>query len=317
LIAFSTNSDINDNCLEPFSKYYPSLLSIEYCDYETEIHQSLLTALENNPQLTSLKLSLKSWSSEILDYINSNLINLEELKLHDYGNNDIDFIPIFCRPTKIKKLDLEWTRLSNLSLNSILINCPQLEELILNQLHIATEVNYVKTFNLINPIKLKKLSIGRDAPIENEFESYLLNFPHLNELSITLLRDWEIKLKNFYESSCNIERLSIKLLDDSFYNILYSSCERFYETEFFTKNHKRKSALKYLTLDHFEVTDSKASYFNNFENLKSINFTSQLYVNYCRSDMSTKVNMDLWPGYKQIIKYNMYNFDIELKKVLN
>jgi hypothetical protein len=317
LIEFSTNSDINDNCLEPFSKPYPSLLSFEYNDFKLWINQSLLTTLENNPQLVSLKLSLKSWSRKIFNYINSNLINLEELKLRDRGNNAMDFITIFSQPTKIKKLDIEWTGLSNFSLNSILINCPNLEELGLNRIGSVPEDNFVKILNFINPQKLKKLDINCDFLDEGVFESILLNCSHLNELSIILFFEWKNNLKAICENCANLERLNISLPGNTFYDILNSFSGEFYETKFFTKNHKCKSTLTHLTFNYFKVTDSKPSYFNSFENLKSIKYVTQPYDNYHRSDIKTKFNKDLWPSYRLFIKDNMYNYDIEFKKILN
>ncbi|KXN66379.1 hypothetical protein CONCODRAFT_11793 [Conidiobolus coronatus NRRL 28638] len=108
LIEFSTCSTASNEFLEPFYRHYPSLLSFEFNNLRLQTSQSLFTVLENNPQLISLKLSLGDWRSELVNHINSCMINLEELKLCEIICNDMNFFAKFTQPTKIKKLNLEW-----------------------------------------------------------------------------------------------------------------------------------------------------------------------------------------------------------------
>ncbi|KXN66377.1 hypothetical protein CONCODRAFT_11791, partial [Conidiobolus coronatus NRRL 28638] len=161
--------------LEPFYKPYPSLLNFELNDNKLRTPQSLFAIFENNPQLISLKLFFGGWNSELLNHINSHLINLEELKLSENDAKNIDLIVKFSRPTKIKNLNLEWSRLSNCSLDSILLNCPHLEELALYGYNTLPRNNYFKSLNLSNPDKLKKLSIHCDYLSEGVFDSLLFN----------------------------------------------------------------------------------------------------------------------------------------------
>jgi hypothetical protein len=159
LAYFFIHSLSSQILLEPFYKPYPSLLNFEFNINDQQTPQSLYAVFENNPQLICLELSLRSWSTELVNHISTYLINLEDIRLSENGSSDEEFFAKFSQPTKIKKLNLEWSRLSNCSLNSILINCPYLEELILNKFNTYQRPNYISFINFSNPTKLKKLSM--------------------------------------------------------------------------------------------------------------------------------------------------------------
>ncbi|KXN65622.1 hypothetical protein CONCODRAFT_12726 [Conidiobolus coronatus NRRL 28638] len=205
LVEFKYDTDSNDNnFIEPFYKHYPSLLNFEFNYIWLESSQPLFAIFENNTQLVSLKLTLKCLSSELLSKISSNLIELEELKLSKnpyYSREDTEFFAKFSQPTKIKNLKLDCGRLSNCSLNSILLNCPQLEELDLNRIT-NMQRNSVKFISFSNPLKLKKLAIDCDDLSEGVFESILLNCKNINELKIVLPCKWEVAIQSIYEKVC-------------------------------------------------------------------------------------------------------------------
>ncbi|KXN65621.1 hypothetical protein CONCODRAFT_12725 [Conidiobolus coronatus NRRL 28638] len=278
LVEFTSNLYTSNEFLEPFYKHYPSLLNFEFNNNELQTLQSLFTVFEHNPQLVSLKLSLKCWSSELISNINSYLINLEELKLSENGSNDTDFIVKFSIPTKIKNLNLEWNKLSNCSLNSILQNCPHLEDLTLNRSKSYTLPVSKLSINLFKPHNIKRLNIICDNISGCEFDSLLVNFPHLNELSIKLPFEWKEAIKSIYEKCNNLERLNIYSSNQVSGQELDIFYQEFYESEFFTSNSKCKSTLKHLTLHEFKAHEAKSEYFKNFEMLKSIKYPNQRKV---------------------------------------
>ncbi|KXN65619.1 hypothetical protein CONCODRAFT_12723 [Conidiobolus coronatus NRRL 28638] len=319
LVEFNTNSYPTMEFLEPFYKPYPSLLNFELDSDQPQTPLSLFTILEQNPQLASLKLSLEHWSSELVSHISTSLINLEELKLsrnEDCVTEDSEFFVKFSQPTKIKKLNLDWARLSNCSLNSILINCPHLEELDLNPCTYYKQPNSVEFLNLSNSPKLRKLAIDCDALGDGIFASVLLNSRNLNELSISLPSEWKKALKTIYEKCRKLEKLNI--LPPLRIHMLESDTlsQEFYETELFASNSKCKSTLMHITFIEFNVADFKAEYFKNFENLKSIKFPDQSKVSYDSLNPETEIDMGLWPGYRLLttnIKDTIY--DAELKRI--
>jgi hypothetical protein len=149
---------------------------------------------------------------------------------------------------------------------------------------------------------------------EGVIETILLECPNLNELDIILPWELDEVLKTIYEKCTNLERLAICPSNrKNHYN------QKFYRSRFFTSNHRCKSILKHLTLNSFEVSDSKSEYFNNFKNLKSIIFPGQEKNYYCPLEKIQKIgiDMDLWPGYKLLLKNADCGSkcDIELKKI--
>jgi hypothetical protein len=318
LVEFSANSSTSSPFLEPFYKKYPSLLNFEYENLDLQTPRALFKIFENNTQLISLVLSMQIWSSELVSHISSYLINLEQVKFSEngyYNRNNTDFFTKFSQPTKIKKLNLHWGYLSSCSLNSILLNCPHLEELDLNSYSHYKQANSIRFFNLSNPGKLKKLAIDCDALGEGVFESLLLRCLHLNELSIILPYKWKEAIKSIYEKCANLQRLiiypSYRFQGDE----IFFFFQEFYQTQFFTYHPKCKSTLTHLALKYFKVQDSKAEYFKNFENLKSIKYLNQHKNDFKTSNLETEIEMDLWPDYRLLSKITGYTYDIELRKI--
>jgi hypothetical protein len=318
LVDFSVYSQSNSVFLEPFYKNYPSLVKFEFYNNKLEAHQSLFDIFEHNSQLICLKLSLSSWSAELVSHINSHLINLKELELYENCKNGInytDFYANFSQPTKIKKLILMWSRLSGCSLNSILVNCPDLEELNLNPYIHYKKPNSVKFLNFSNPVKLKKLAIDCGILCDGVFETLLLNSPNLNDISIILPCEWKGVIKSIYDNSANLLRLKILLSGQLYFqNLLDIFMKEFYETEFFTSNPKCKDTLTHLTLNGFKATDSKAKNFENFEKLKSIKYLSQSKLGFNSLSQGAGIDMTLWPDYRLQFTENFMSYDTELKR---
>ncbi|KXN65815.1 hypothetical protein CONCODRAFT_12490 [Conidiobolus coronatus NRRL 28638] len=317
LVEFSCLSQSSYGYLKPFYRHYPSLLSFEFKDNNLQTTQSLFAIFENNPQLINLKLSFEYWNSEYLNCINSYLTNLEELNLKECSliNHDIPEIDFkLSKPTKIKKLKLDQARLSNCSLNSILLNCPHLEELDLNPYTSYKRPNSVKFINLSNTANLKKLAIDCSALGESVIETLLSNCPRLNELKITLPYEWKKVMKLIYEKCGNLERLYVcssfqmnMQETDSFY-------QEFYNTEFFTCNPKCNFTLTHLTLNGFKAADSKAEYFKNFERLKYIKYLNQFGYGFYSFNRVSEVDMNLWPGFILSKSIVFGGYDAELKR---
>jgi hypothetical protein len=308
LVKFGNYSEYDKDYLDPFYKYYPSLLTFEFVNNEQEAPQSLLTIFIKNPQL--IRLRLECLSSEIVKYISNYLTNLEDLYLIGYGGNYTEINFKFPQTTKIKKLSLYKIRLNNCSLNSILLNCPDLNELELSDI-IFMEYNSVK-FWLSNAVKLKKLVIHCDALSTSVLNSILLNCRNISELDIILPNKWKEATKSICEKCAKLERLEIKLryrMSEQERDAIY---KEFYESEFITGNYKFKSTLTHLTLNHFKVQDSKAEYFKTFKSLKSIKYPRP-YTMSNGSYQEIETDMDLWPGYR-LITNNGYYSNVELKK---
>jgi hypothetical protein len=317
LVEFSANSSTNNELLKPLYKHYPSLSNFEYDNQYQQTPQHLFEIFENNPQLISLDLSLQRWSNELVSHISSYLINLEQLKIsenNNYNRDNTDFIVKFSQPTKIKKLNLDWSSLSNCSLNSILLNCPDLEELELNSYSHYKQPNSIRFFNLSNPNKLKKLSIECDALGEDIFNTLLLKCPHINELSVSLPVKWKETIKSIYERCDNLQRLEISSPRRTHEQHGVIFLQEFYETEFFTCNPKCRLALTHLTLNGFKAAYSKAEYFKKFKSLKSIKYMPQNIFDYNYSNENSIINMDLWPGYKLFNYDNLGSNGIEFKR---
>jgi hypothetical protein len=312
LIEFSVRSNSSQAFLDPFYKHYPSLLNFDFGFYniENQTSESLFAVFENNPQLISLKMPLEYMKGELVNHISTYLTNLEEfsftgLYVNGYDTTDINFK--FSQPTKIKKLNIDFDRLSNYPLNFTLLNCPDLEELGLNRNIYYNQLNYVNFLNLSNYSKIKKLSIDCGVLGEGVFDSLLLSCLYLNELDIKLHLEWKKELKPIYERCTNLERLTIfhHFHDDT--EEFNTFNREFYDTEIFTGSHKLKSTLTHLTLDRFKADGSKVEHFKSFQNLKSIKYSEQRpYV---------IVDMDLWPGYILVKIDNHNNCDYEFKRI--
>jgi hypothetical protein len=252
----------------------------------------------------------------MVKHINSRLINLEELSLIKCNSYTFEYTDIdlkFSQPTKIRKLQLAWYKLGNCSLDSILQNCPHLEELALNQYdnyQIPDSELYIK---FSKPIMLKKLEIHCNALSEGNFDSILLNCPYLNDLSINLPYKWKELINSIYLDCKNLKRLELRprrIYQEEFDNFI----DEFYKTEFFTCSPRCKSTLTHLNLKGFKAVDFKAEYFKNFESLKSIKFLNQSIIYYNGIPQEIKIDMSLWPGYILLKTNYIMDYEIELKR---
>jgi hypothetical protein len=317
LIEFSFSSYSNEIFLKPFYKPYPSLINFEYTNQPLQSPQFLIKIFEQNPQITTLKLSSRYWSSEIVNRICRYLTGLEELNLirPPLGNNNYPgFNFKLSQPTKIKKLMLEQIKLSDFSLSSILINCPHLEELGLNFYRSYNSPNFVKFLSFCNSTKLKKLTINRNVLGESAFKALLLNCPYINELDINLPDEWKGVIKHIYEMCANLERLNIFPPYGIYGKELDAFYKEFYDSEFFTSNPKCKFTLTSLTFNLAKVQDSKAAYFKNFESLKSIKYLGQPKIDFSSFNQETRIDMALWPDYRLQITENFMTYNAELKR---
>jgi hypothetical protein len=315
LEKFSTNSNSNNDFLEPFINNYSSLLSFKFNNIELESSQSLFTIFEHNPQLISLDLGLKFLNNEIVKQISNCLINLEELELYSYGEGDMGSLPRFSQFAKIKKLNLKWYSLSNCSLNSILLSCPQLEELDLNPYTHNKKPNSVKFLNFSNPTKLRKLAINYTTLSEGAFECILSNCSQLNELEIVLSSKWKEAMKLICENCSKLEKLEICPQYEMEEEQGESFFKNFYESKFFTTNHKTKFTLISLTFYNFEFNNTKIEYFNSFIKLNSINYPSQPNI-YNEFGKKNQINKGLFPGYRLLLTDCGYCYNVELKRNL-
>jgi hypothetical protein len=317
LVEFSTSTEINQEVLEPFHKHYPSLLNLELNNSELENTQLLIRIFENNSQLTNLKLTLKCWNSELISNITSYLVNLEEFSITEYLNNQnyIDPFLNFTQPSKIKKLNLVWTSLRNCSLDSILANCPQLEDLAFNQLEYYNISDHELSIHLSNSANIKKLTIYCGILGEGVLKTLLLNCPHLNELVVNLSSNWKEEIKSIYQNCTNLQMLDINSPNRLYAYAKDIISQEFYEAELFSTNSKFKSTLTHLTLNNFNALNSKSEHFKNFEKLKSIKYLGQPKVDSKSVSQESEIDMTLWPGYRLLSKNTKYTYDIELKKI--
>jgi hypothetical protein len=316
LVEFNYLLESDNNYLESFYKHYPTLLNFKFNNIELESSQLLFRIFDTNPQLINLKLRLKHLGSEMVKYISNYLTNLEELSLSEYNNSYIETNLNFSQPTKIKKLSLDRIRLNNCSLNSILLNCPLLEELgIYNTIFIQPDS--IK-FRLSNPAKLKKLAIHCDALSGGVFNSILLNYPNISELIIDLPFEHQEIIKSICENSANLDRLKITPQLGMSHQERDTFFQVFYESELFTGSHKCSFTLSNLTLNIFKAVDSKAEYFKNFKKLKSIKYPGQFGIGYnsLGEEFEIKINKELWPGYKLITTNDSIKlYDAEFKRI--
>jgi hypothetical protein len=317
LIEFKYITEYNNALLEAFYEPYPSLLNFEYQNTELRNPDSLIKVFEQNSQITILKLKLNYWNSELTSFISSRLTNLEDLSFNDCGYHHQEYREIFLKfsqPTKIKKLNLEWTALSNCSLDSILLNCPQLEELKLNRFSSYQRPNTEVFINLSKSVKLKKLDINCENLSATVLQSILLRCCHINELAISLPVEWKEAINSIYEICGNLQRLEISISNRIYGQERANLLQEIYETKIFASNSKCKSSLTHLTLNEFKVAASKAEHFKYFENLVSIIFSVDRYGNLCRPGTKIAIDMELWPGYKLVSKESKKIYNIEFKK---
>jgi hypothetical protein len=307
LSEFSFYSNNQIEFLEPFYKSYPTLKVFEYRNQYIDTH-SLYDIIKFNPQLLSLDLELKCWNIALVNSINHRLINLKELTLRDVSNYSINQEAIFLnfsQQTKIKKLSITCANLSPCSLESILLNCPDLEELGLMHYNSYLCISLNLSLNLTIPIKIKKLTTDCNVLTNTSFDAFLLRCPNLKVLDVQLHRDLKPLIKIIATRCINLEQLTI-------FGATYlgqDGTKEFYDE--LTTYSSFKTTLNYLTLKRLNIIYSKAEYFESFTNLKHIIFLST-----SRTDMRKfkkgEIENSVWPNFGATITQNADGFDIKL-----
>jgi hypothetical protein len=316
---YSYNSNDENIFLDPFFKNYPSLEIIDLSQQHMDYSQSLIKAFEFNPQLRMLKLSLSRCNDSLMSNLSRYLTNLEVFnftELNSYHEGQSSIISKFTHPTKIKKLNLTWSKLSQCSLNSILLNCPYLEELHLN--YLPSFRNTVSDIS-INPLKLaniKKLNLKYGNLSTSSYNSILMKCARAKELDIELPIDWKDCIKVIGNVCTDLESLVVRLSYNTNGHERNTFYQEFYESQLLDSNTVYRSTLRNLTLYNLNFYDSKAEYFNNFENLEYIEFPSQYNANDSTSSQDISFNKDLWPNYKFISKSLNRYFSVKMVKIL-
>jgi hypothetical protein len=312
-ITYNHNSFLN-----PFLKSYPSLKNFEYRHEQLENPQILSDIFEFNPQLVKLHLELTCWNNALTNHISRHLINLKDFYFFQLGqfrpNRQILFLK-FLQHTKIKKLALRWDNLSSCSLESILINCPDLEELSLNFSRSYLSPDLFTSISLTNPTNIRKLQIAVDNLKESSLSSILENCPQLKELDIRLPKVWKQWVKVIGLRCTNLEQLKICPAGSVYGDQRDKFLQELYESKFLTTNCSYKSTLTHLTLNHFNFFESKEEYFNSFENLRYIEYPSQMVPYENQSNNEIIFNKHLWPNYRLVFNDQMYNTDIKMVKL--
>ncbi|KXN64989.1 hypothetical protein CONCODRAFT_13586 [Conidiobolus coronatus NRRL 28638] len=241
---------------------------------------------------------------------------LEQLKLYGNGGDDTEVYLKFSQPTKIKKLNLNFFRFINCSIDSILLNCPHLEEFDLQLFTYNKQPDSVKFLNLSKSYRLKKLTVNYNALSEGLFDSILSNCPNINDLSIILTYEWKEMMKSIYKNCDNLQRLKICSRFEFGIKKSDNLSKELYEEDFFTSSPRCKSTLTHITFSGFKAIDSKADYFKNFKFLKSIRYLNQSKTGINTFDQATEINMDLWLGHILLITDSGHYHDVELRRNL-
>jgi hypothetical protein len=319
LVEFSHKTYNQTGFLDPFYKNYPSLKSFSYSNQTLDNPQSLYNVVQFNPQLTTLNIQLKCIDSALINHINSYLTNLKDLDLYDlvvYNQTRSDITAKFSHPTKIKKLKVTWDKLSQCSVNSILSNCPHLEDLSLIQCRSYLSSDSIISLNIIDHSKILKLAISVDSLDKSLLDSILLNCINLSELDIQLPIYWKEWINVIGERCMGLDYLTLSptarmsnLERESFFQELY-------ETEFKTSALTFMNTITKIVLRNFNFHNSKADYFANFLKLKTIEFPFQYIRNLGRSKNQFHLDKNLWPNFKlRDYKASQRHFDIELIKL--
>jgi hypothetical protein len=132
LIEFRSRSFYLCEFTEPFQTHYPTLQIFEYSSQRHSNDSQLHRIIDNNIQLKALNIQLNKLDQPLITRINQRLINLEELCLVRYQNvpeYDTQLKVNFSKFANIKQLKLVFDKLNQTSLDSILVNCPQLKVL--------------------------------------------------------------------------------------------------------------------------------------------------------------------------------------------
>jgi hypothetical protein len=310
LFEFKCISNNQNQFLDPFYKNYPTLKMFEFSNGHLKSSQSLCSVFECNPQLLRLKLELSCWNSTLGDFINRHLNNLEDFALIDksYFNYDISTIDFsFTQSTKIKILSISWAKLAPSSVESILLNCPDLEVLTLKHYNSPLSNSLNLSLNLFKSIKIKNLSIDCNIIYKSSFESLLLKCPHIEILDIQLPVDPDDFISIVGTRCPNIKML--KIYKNKYLN--QDQTKSYYE-ELYT-NSNFKTTLTHLTLKGFGLNFSAAENFEKFAKLKTILFVENGRTE-IRQFKKNEANKTLWPNFNVTINVIGKEYDVVLTK---
>ncbi|KXN65807.1 hypothetical protein CONCODRAFT_12512 [Conidiobolus coronatus NRRL 28638] len=210
---------------------------------------------------------------------------------------------------------LTWEGMGSYSLESMLMNCPDLEELSLIELAIFPNENSKLFIKLRGLTKIKKLEIRRSNLAESSFESIITNCPQLKELDITLSRDWKEWIKVICTKCINLEKLSLRPNNDVFIHESLNYSDELYNLEHFN-NPAYKDSLVHLTLNNYSFYNTSNEYFSNFSNLKSIKFLWQTKPNPSKNKQLTKQDKSIWPEFDlRESHFHVRFFNIDVVKI--
>ncbi|KXN66860.1 hypothetical protein CONCODRAFT_11208 [Conidiobolus coronatus NRRL 28638] len=315
LSEYKFNLYCGSSFIDPFFKRYSTLKTFEYNCGQLDQSQSLIKVFKSNPQLETLKLWLSCCNDELMTSISRHLVNLEEfyfIELYAYRRDKTSIISKFSQPTKIKKLNLAWDRLSICSLNSILLNCPYLEELCLDNFSKLQDLDSDISICLSKSSNIKKLNLKYGNLNVSLLNSVLMNCRRLKVLDIQLPREWKECIKVIGSTCIELEKLAIWPSNKIYGQERNTFYQELYEIEFLSSNSLYKSTLKHPILNQFNFYDSKAEYFKNFQKLKYIEYPYQIYPNRSISNQEIEYNKDLWPNYNLVQKNYKYNFNAKM-----
>ncbi|KXN65806.1 hypothetical protein CONCODRAFT_12511 [Conidiobolus coronatus NRRL 28638] len=305
LVEFNFDTCDRNDYLDPFIKNYPSLKSLKYFSTWLENPQPLCLIAEFNPQLLNLKLEIGVWNNELTTKISRNLVNLRKFALFDSSefmqNQSLIFLKFF-QATNIINLDLHWANLSHCSLNSILANCPNLEELSLIKTVIHSPESTSLSLSIPNSANLRKLSIFCTTLSESSLDSILSNSPNLIELEIQLPEEWEGWANSIGKRLKNLEKLSIYPDDSLEEEGIETFHVDFCYKELIESSSIYKSTLTTLTLNTCNFQETSVNIFDQFKKLKTIQFavSDSSYISEIDIDY---LNDSYWPHYKAIPLY--------------
>jgi hypothetical protein len=262
--------------LEHFCKGYPSLKTFEYINEndDYEISRQLLDTIQFNSQLTKLTLVLKWMDTELARHICRYLVNLEILNLFEYRRLDPPHSPLylkFSQPINIKKLKLVWDKLTPCSIESIILNCPNLEDL---------ELSFYRSYRKADPLllnlskstKINKLKIKCDHLNESALDSILLNCPRLRELEVQIPKSWKEWINSIGSRCLSLEKLTLFPTNAIYLEERKLFLQELNEMKFLTNNPSYQSTLTNLTLHEFSLKSLNPEYISKFSMLQSIKF---------------------------------------------
>jgi hypothetical protein len=304
LVEFNFDTCDRNEYLNPFIKSYPSLKTLKYYSTSLESPQQLCRIIEFNPQLLNLKLEIGAWNNDLTTLISRSLVNLKKFALFDSSEfvQDQPIFSKFSQPTNIISLDLHWANLSPCSLRSILLNCPNLEELSLIKTAIYSPENTSLSLSLPDSANIKKLSIFCTALSESSLDSILSNSPNLTELEIQLPEEWKGWTNSIGRRLTSLEKLSIYPEDSLEEEDMETFHVEFCCKELIESSSFYKATLITLTLNTCDFKKTYINIFDHFKKLKTIQFavSDSNYISQADIDY---LNDSYWPYYKAIALY--------------